>query len=212
MAAIVANSFLSLEGLTQADVTQIAESSILFIKNGFSSSVATSSAKALSKSIGLSTSQCTMAITAVAKIFSESANRGHNEQFFVRSLTPFAVGEHVRKALSSVYLANQKLIYQSTPDRGSSTRSYSDLSWNLSIEVSRRSSLNCDPTPNFSVSVSTTGGGEGAARGAEGAGGSEGTIDFVCSPAEMLRMREEINRALEEEKGQHSQRFQRYLN
>jgi len=166
-------AFLALEGLTQAQVTQIAEASVDYIKNGFVPSSATSAAKSL-KSIGLGTSQATLTITAVAKTLAESANRGHNEQFFLRSLVPYALGEHVRKALCTVYLTNQKVIYEHTPDRGSSTRSYSDMQWRLSIEIARRS-LQGTADPHYNVSVATSDG---------------STIEFVSSPAAMVKMEE----------------------
>ncbi|GMI05839.1 hypothetical protein TrRE_jg7355 [Triparma retinervis] len=193
-------SFLSLEALTKAQVLELSTSSVDFIKSGFSSTLASSTAKTLSKTLPLSTSQTTMALTAIAKTLSESANRNHNEHFFLKSLSPYGLGDHVRDALKETYLANQKVIYDHTPDRGSSLPTYKDLSWTLSVEVSRRAA-DATNQPRFDVAVET----------GDGRGGGK-TLDMVVEPGEMRRMEEEVKRALEEEKGQHSQRFQRYLN
>ena len=141
-----------------------------------------------------------MALTAIAKTLSESANRNHNEHFFLKALSPYGLGEHVRDALKETYLSNQKAIYDHTPDRGSSLPTYKDLSWDLSVEIARRAVVG-ENVARFNVSVDT----------GDGRGGGK-TLDMVVDPGVMVRMEEEVRRALDEEKGQHSQRFQRYLN
>ena len=138
-------------------------------------------------------------LSAVAKVFSESANRGHDEQFFTRAMAPYNLPEIVREVLCSVYVENQKSIYEHTPDRVSSARSYRDLSWRLNVELSRRS-LKDISVPHYEVSIST------ASRT-----GDE-TISFVAGGTEMKKLQDGIELALKEERGVHSQRFQRYLN
>ena len=97
--------------------------------------------------------------------------------------------------LLSSYLTNQRLIFEHTPSKSSSTREYTDLSWRMDVEVARRAVHNV-ATPTWTFEVKTT----------------AMPIKFQADAAMLAKLQSELELALREEKEQHSQRFQRYMN
>ena len=98
--------------------------------------------------------------------------------------------------MCDVYLAKQKTIYDNTPNKNSSTRSYSDLDWRLDVEIGRRA-IHHIATPQFSFRIDTSDG---------------SNVSFVADSGQVLKMKESLEEAIRENAGTHSSRFQRYCN
>ncbi len=204
MSAIISNDLAVLQTLSKSDVTQVCSSTIAFITASFEPQSAVDLGKSLSASIlsapNTPPPSLTLCITALSKLYTESAKRKHNQHFFHKALAPFALPDDVRAALTTVYLANQKQIFELTPSARSSvvggTPTYLDLDWRLDVLVGRRAS-HALAVPSVSVRVDVEGGEH---------------IAFEADAAKLAAMQESLEAAIRENAGTHSMRFQRYCN
>lgn len=204
MSAIIFNDLAVLLTLPKSDVAEVCASAVSFINASFEPQVAVDLGKSLSSSLSgapnPSPQQLTLCITALSKLYSESAKRKHNQHFFHKALAPFALPDDVRSSLTSVYLANQKQIFELTPSFRSSavggTPTYLNLDWRLDVLVGRRAS-HALAVPSVSVRVDVEGG---------------ENVAFEADAAKLAAMQESLEAAIRENAGTHSMRFQRYCN
>ncbi|GMH82884.1 hypothetical protein TrST_g8983 [Triparma strigata] len=193
MSALVANDLTPLLGLNAASATQTSSLCVQYIQTAFT--IDNSEIKKLAREINIPQKEVMAMVLALSKIFAESSKRQHNEHFFRKAISPYALPDPVADAVTGVYLKNQKLIFENTPSKNSSTREYTDLSWRMDVEIARRSVQNM-AEPNWKFNVST----------------SKEPIEFQCDAAMLDKLKGELELALREEKDTHSQRFQRYMN
>ena len=198
MSALVADDLTPLLTLSSSTASALTSIAVAYIQSSFSLPPATAACKELisSMSLGVSHQVLSGCVRALAKLLAESAKRGHSGQFFRRALAPFALPEPVVKAVEAVYLESRQLISETVPSESTSTRQYADFSYRLDVAVNTRAISNTAAVA-YTLRVDTADG---------------GTVEFQSDAAMVRRMKEEVERAIEEEKGTHSQRFQRYMN
>jgi hypothetical protein len=115
---------LPLTDLPPQALAALCAAAVAYISASFSSAAASASVKEIvsAQSLQVSASSLTSSVLAIAKLFSESAKRNHDEQLFRRSLSPYALPGTVRDTMAKCYLENRVSIFETVPAKSSSTR------------------------------------------------------------------------------------------
>ena len=89
MSLLVANDITPLLSQSAASAQLVADAAVTFISNGFT--CPPDQAKQLASQTNCSAKEAAAMVTAVAKLFSESAKRQHNELYFRRAMSPYMI-------------------------------------------------------------------------------------------------------------------------
>ena len=141
MSALVSNDLTPLLNLPSPTITSLCLAAVTYITTSFSPATATTSSKELIATNNLTQSQATITacLLAVAKIYTESSKRNHDEAFFRRGISCYELPAECVNAVTKVYLENRQLIFETVPTKSSSIRQYENLSYRTSVEITRRS-------------------------------------------------------------------------
>jgi len=131
MSAIVSHNLSPLTSLDQKTVLSISDQAVEFIVRGFKFSP--------EEDDDCGVERGSDAVTALAKIFSESGRRSHNQQMILRQLSPYNfLSEETKSTLTGCYMKNMERIRDNTPSRQTLSREYTVVSWRLDVEIGRR--------------------------------------------------------------------------
>ena len=179
-------------------VTLLAAASVSYISSQFSPASLSSLSKSLVGENGLSESSAVIqsCLSALAKLYSESAKRNHDEAFFRRAISPYSLPVTVANEVTRVYLENRQIVYETVPSKVSSDRQYKSFDYRLDVEIARRAATNVAKV-KYNVRVEAS---------------DDSVVAFESDEAALYAMKQEVENAIRSEKDTHSQRFQRYLN